>query len=92
MKSIVVTLLLLISACATTQPPAPPVPVEVKVAVPVPCQIAEPECSVPAYDQATKEMPMDNKVKLMRVEAIEQGECLRKYRDALAVCRASSPQ
>lgn len=68
--------------------PAPPSAVEVKVAVAVPCEVAEPQCRAPAYDAARKEMAGDAKVKLLRAEAALQEDCLRRYRDALAVCRA----
>jgi len=67
--------------------PAPPSAVEIKVGVPIACKVAEPECRAPAYDAARKEMQGDVKVKLLRAEAALQEDCLRRYRDALAVCR-----
>lgn len=68
----------------------PPVPVEVQVPVAVPCEIPVPECPTPAYDNAGKDQPMDLRVKLLRVEAIEQAECLKRTRAALEACRAGA--
>lgn len=76
----------LFGACAPVRPD-PPSAVEVKVAVPVPCRVPEPLCPLPAYDSARPEQPGDVKVRLLRVEAAQQAECLREYRRALAACR-----
>jgi hypothetical protein len=89
MRSIAALLVLgSLTGCAT--PEAPPSAVEVKVAVPVACQeerVPEPVCTRPAYNQARQHHPMDDRVKLLRAEAIEQADCLRQYKDALAACR-----
>jgi len=84
-----VLLAILLAGCAST-PPAPPVPIETKVLVEIPCQIEVPACQAPAYDQATKDQPMDLRVKLLRVEAIEQADCLARTRAALEACRAGA--
>lgn len=81
------TCLLLAGASCEQQRPDPPVPVAVKEAVPVFCQVPEPECRVPAYDAAQREMAGDVKVKLLRAEAVTQEDCVRLYRLALAACR-----
>lgn len=67
--------------------PDPPLAIEVKVPVPVPCSVPEPVCQPPAYDSATKDMPGDQKAKLLRAESIGQADCLRQYREALKTCR-----
>lgn len=87
MKSTAAILISTLIAGCTTPPAPPPMPVEVKVAVPIPCEVPEPQCPVPAYDGAAKSQPMDDRIKLLRVEAIEQGECLRQYQEALKACR-----
>ena len=79
----------LLAGCATPEV-RPPVPVEIQVPVAVPCQIEVPACPAPAYDAATKDQPMDMRVKLLRVEAIEQAECLARTRAALEACRAGA--
>lgn len=81
---------IILAAGCTTTPPLPPVPVEIQVPVAVPCQIEVPACQAPAYDAATKDQPMDLRVKLLRVEAIEQAECLARTRAALEACRAGA--
>jgi hypothetical protein len=78
-----------LAGCATT-PPLPPVPVEIQVPVAVPCQIDVPSCPAPAYDAATKDQAMDLRLKLLRVEAIEQADCLARTRGALEACRAGA--
>lgn len=80
--------IIFLAGCATE--PKPPVPVEIRVPVAVPCEIPVPACPAPAYDQATKADPMDLKVKLLRVEAIEQADCLKRTREALEACRAGA--
>ena len=79
----------LLAGCAT-EPPLPPVPVEIQVPVAVPCEIPVPACEAPAYDAATKDQAMDLRVKLLRVEAIEQADCLKRTREALEACRAGA--
>ena len=76
-----------LSGASCENRPDPPSAVETKVAVPVPCRVAEPECLAPAYDAATPEMAGDRKAKLLRAETAGQADCLRRYREALAVCR-----
>jgi len=68
--------------------PDPPSAVEVRVAVPVPCRVPEPQCHTPAYNAATKELAADRKARLLRAEVIGYEDCLRRYREALAACRA----
>ncbi len=68
----------------------PPVPVEIQVPVALPCEISVPECEAPAYDRATKDQPMDLRVKFLRVEAIEREDCLKRTRAALEACRAGA--
>ena len=75
-----------LTGCATKRPD-PPVAVPVNIAVPVPCTVPEPQCASPAYDSAKKDMPADQKAKLLRAEAIGQEDCLRRYREALSACR-----
>lgn len=77
----------LLAGCASTQEPRPPSAVTVEVAVEVPCRIPEPQCSVPAFDRATKGQEGDVLLRLLRAEAVEQEDCLRRYREALAACR-----
>lgn len=73
---------------ATCQEASPPSAVEVRVAVPVPCRVPEPECSTPAFNSARKEQEGDVKLKLLRAETVQAADCLRRYREALASCRA----
>jgi len=82
-------LCLLVSACATPPETPPPVPVIVRVPVPVMvyCETPDPECREPAFNAATKEQPGDAQVKLLRSETVEQADCLRRTRLALAGCR-----
>lgn len=89
MRSIAAALVLSLPLMGASCPeqPSPPSAVEVRVPVPVPCKVAEPECQVPAYNGAKKEQPMDDRLKLLRAEAIEQADCIRRYREALASCR-----
>lgn len=68
--------------------PTPPVAVEIRVPVPIPCQVPDPQCESPAYDQARKEQPGDVKVRLLRAETATQQDCLRQYRAAMMACRA----
>jgi len=84
-----VILAALLAGCAGPEP-KPPVPVEIQVPVAVPCEIEVPACQAPAYDAATKDQPMDLRVRLLRVEAIEQAECLKRTRAALEACRAGA--
>lgn len=87
MKSTTALLASLLLMGASCQPSAPPSAVEVRVPVPVPCNVAEPQCQAPAYDNATKDQPGDTKVKLLRAESATQTDCLRLYRSALTACR-----
>lgn len=68
--------------------PDPPSAVEVKVVVPVPCRVPEPQCQAPAYDGATKAQEGDMLLRLLRAETAGQADCVRRYRLALAACRA----
>lgn len=78
---------LLTHGCASdTQ--MPPSAVTVKVGVPIPCREPEPACQAPAYNGATKDQPIDARAALLRAEAIEQADCLRLYKEALARCRS----
>jgi len=89
MRSTTVILLSsLLASCGGTQYEKPPVAVEVKVAVPVACQEEVPQCQAPAYDAASPEMAIDQKVQLMRVEMKQQADCVRRYDEALERCRA----
>lgn len=88
MKSIAALLTSWLLMGASCQEPSPPSAVEVKVAVPVPCQVPEPECSMPAFNGAKKEQEGDVKLRLLRAETVQAADCLRRYRKALAACRA----
>lgn len=72
--------------------PDPPSAVEVPTAVAVPCPVPEPQCRVPAYNAARKDLPADQKVKLLRAEVIGYEDCLRRYREALTACRTPTPK
>lgn len=76
-----------LGGCAACPKVPPPVPVEIRVAVPTPCTVPEPACQRPAFDSAQRGQPGDVKVRLLRVEAAQQAECLVRYRAALAACR-----
>lgn len=81
----------LLAGASCENRPDPPSAVEVRVPVPVPCRVPEPSCQAPAYDQATKAMEGDQKVKLLRAETASQADCVRLYREALAACREAQP-
>lgn len=87
MRTAVILVAFLLTGASCENRPDPPSAVTVKVAVPVPCRVAEPVCAAPAYDAATKAQEGDAKVRLMRAETANQADCVRKYRDALEVCR-----
>lgn len=76
-----------LAGASCEQRPDPPAAVEVKVIVTQPCQVPEPQCRPPAYDGAVEAMPGDQKVRLLRSEAVTQEDCVRLYQEALASCR-----
>ena len=93
MRALVLVLVALLAGCGMfgSKRPDPPVAVQVRVAVPGPCGVAHPECRAPAYDAAQKDMPGDTRIKLLRAEAAEREDCLRRYRLALDACRTPAP-
>jgi hypothetical protein len=84
MKAILAASFVFLTGCATTQEVIKTVTVEVPVRVP--CKVEVPAPKQYAFGLATKEMPIDDKVRLLLVERIERAMTEKELRAALEGC------